>query len=199
MPPAFRASSFVALSCCALAAASCGDPFTIQAQFDTVTDSFAIAALTRTPPSSRALWRIAGFQRYRLDSIGQAFDIGIDIDPAGVIKVYPARAITVSAAGGGASAPPQVGLQVTTTAYDAADRAPETGYTLDTALVVRRGQTVFVTSTSDFCSLQATGGTQLFAKMIIDSVDVNRRQFFVRSTIQPSCNFRSFATGRPTF
>ena len=93
MPRFFRATYFLALTACAFAAAACGDPFAVKAPFQTVTDSFAISALTRTPASARALWRIADFVRYRLDSIGTQFDLGFDINASGTITVYPARTI----------------------------------------------------------------------------------------------------------
>lgn len=197
MPRVFRVTSFLALSLCAVVNASCGDPFAIRAPFQTVTDSFAISALTRTPGSARALWRIGEFRRYRLDSIGGQFDLGFDLDATGRILVYPARTITVPPPGG--SAPPLVGLLTSSTAYAAADRAPETGYRVDTAAVVTKGQTVFVRSASNVCLSQSTGGTLLYAKFVIDSVNPVTRELLVRTTIQPSCNFRSFATGIPTF
>jgi hypothetical protein len=172
------------------------DPLTVEAPFSTTTDSFAVSALTRTAASSRALWRIGDFRRYRLDSIGGQFDVGFDILPDGQIAVYPARSITSSNAG---TAMPQVSLLKTTRTYRSADRAPETGYTIDTAIVVRVRQTVYVRTESDFCSSQRAGGTLLYAKFVVDSVNPLTRQLLVRSTIQPSCNFRSFAEGTPTF
>ncbi|HYW51543.1 MAG TPA: hypothetical protein VE861_13105 [Gemmatimonadaceae bacterium] len=198
MPRVFRATSFLALTLCAFVAAGCGDPFAIRAPFDTAPDSFAISALTRTPVSSRVLWRMGSFARYRLDSIGAPFDLGFDLDDAGRITVYPARRIATPPPGT-LAAPPLVGLLGSTAAYATADRAPETGYVSDTALVITRGQTVFVRSNSDFCTNQNTGGTLLYAKFVVDSVSVATRELFVRATIQPSCNFRSFATGLPTF
>ena len=198
MPRFFRATYFLALTVCAFAAAACGDPFAVKAPYQTVTDSFAISALTRTPASARALWRIADFVRYRLDSIGLQFDLGFDINASGSITVYPAR--TIARPPPGSSVAPQpVALQFSSTAYAAADRAPETGWTVDTAIVVTRGQTVFVRSNSTFCASQNTGGTLLYAKFVVDSINPVTRELLVRSTIQPSCNFRSFATGIPTF
>ncbi len=198
MPRFFRATYFLALFACAFAAAACGDPFAVKAPFQTVTDSFAISALTRTPASARALWRIGGFVRYRLDSIGTQFDLGFDVDASGRITAYPAR--TIAKPPPGTLVTPQpVALQVGTSAYADADRAPQTGYTVDTAIVITKGQTVFVRSNSDFCRTQSSGGTLLYAKFIVDSVNLVARQLLVRSTIQPSCNFRSFATGIPTF
>jgi hypothetical protein len=193
-----RATSFLALALCAGFAASCGDPFKIRAPFATTTDSFSIAALTRTPISAKSLWRVGGFSRFRLDSISAEFDLGFDIDGAGKVIVYPARTIAVPPAGT-AARPPLVGLQVSTEAYATVDRAPEAGYRVDTALVVTRGQTVFVRSSSDVCLTQNTGGTLLYAKFVVDSIDAVTRSLFVRATVQPSCNFRSFATGVPEF
>ena len=198
MPRVFRATYFLALSICATAAAACGDPFAVKAPYQTVTDSFAISALTRTPSSARALWRIGDFLRYRLDSVGAQFDIGFDIDAAGRVLVYPAR--TIAKPPPGTSVAPQlVGLQGSTAVYATVDRAPDSGYTLDTAIVVTKGQTVFVRSTSSFCATQTTGGTLLYAKFIVDSINPVTRELLVRTTFQPSCNFRSFATGIPTF
>jgi len=199
MPRASRASSFLALFLCATVAASCGDdPFSIRAPFVTVSDSFAISALTRTPASSRSLWRIGTFERFRIDSVGSQFDLGLDIDAGGRLLVVPARRIAVPPPGTVAS-PPVVGLQVSSAAYASADRAPENGYIVDTALVVTKGQTVFVRTASNACATQNTGGTQLFAKFVIDSINTTTRVLLVRATFQPSCNFRSFATGIPTF
>ena len=198
MPRVFRATSFLALTLCAFAAAACGDPFTIKAPFQTVTDSFAIRTLTGTPASARALWRIGSFTRYRLDSIGLQFDLGFNLDGAGRITVYPARTIATPPPGT-IAAPPLVALAAGTGTYAAADRAPESGFRADTALVITRGQVVFVRSSSDFCVNQTTGGTLLYAKFVVDSVNPGSRELFVRATIQPSCNFRSFATGIPTF
>ncbi len=198
MPRVFRATSFLALAVCAVAAASCGDPFRITAPFPTVPDSFSVSALTNTPVTARTLWRMAAFARYRLDSVGAPFDLGFDLGPAGEITVYPARTIAKSPPGTLAPAP-LVGLLVSTTAYATADRAPETGYRSDTATVITRGQTVFVRSSSDFCQTQNTGGTLLYAKFVVDSINLPARLLYVRVTVQPSCNFRSFATGVPTF
>lgn len=200
MPRFFRATYFLALTACAFAAAACGDPFAIKAPYQTVTDSFAISALTRTPTSARSLWRIGDFLRYRLDSIGSPFDLGFDFDATGRITVFPARTI-VAPPPRTLVTGPAVGLQSTTNAYAGADRAPASGYTVDTAIVVTTGQTVFVRSASNYCALQAsrTGGTLLYAKFVVDSIDTVNRQLLIRSTIQPSCNFRSFATGVPTF
>ncbi|MDZ7630994.1 MAG: hypothetical protein U5K74_06500 [Gemmatimonadaceae bacterium] len=199
MPRVFRTTSFLALLLCALVVASCGDdPFAVRAPFQTVTDSFSIRALTGTSGSARALWRIGTFRRYRLDSIGSQFDLGFDLDATGRIIVYPARSIAVPPPGT-LAAPPLVALLASTAAYATADRAPETGYVTDSALVITKGQTVFVRSASDFCASQNTGGTLLFAKFIVDSVNPVTRELLVRTTIQPSCNFRSFATGVPTF
>lgn len=198
MPRFFRATSFLALTLCAIVAAACGDPFRIVAPFQTVPDSFAISALTNTPVTARTLWRMAGFARYRLDSVGAAFDLGFDLGPAGQITVYPARTIATLSPGT-AIAAPLVGVQVSTSAYAAADRAPENGYRSDTATVITRGQTVFVRSSSDVCRSQTTGGTLLYAKFIVDSINLPARLLYVRAAVQPSCNFRSFAPGVPTF
>ena len=199
MPRVSRATSFLALTLCAFAAAACGDPFTIQAPFPAVTDSFAIRTLTRTPPSARSLWRIGSFNRYRLDSIGLQFDLGFDFDDAGRITVYPARTIITPPPPGSSAAPPSVGLLAGTASYASVDRAPETGYRADTALAITKGQVVFVRSTSDVCANQRTGGTLLYAKFVVDSVNPVTRELLVRTTIQQSCNFRSFAPGIPTF
>ena len=198
MPRVIRATYFLALSLCAVLAAACGDPFVIRAPFSTASDSFAVLSVTGTPASARALWRIGSFARFRLDSIGGSFDLAFGIDAAGRAIIYPARTI-ITAPASAFGTQPQVGLLVSTEAFAAIDRAPLDGYRVDTALTVSKGQAVFVRTASDVCSLQQTGGTLLYAKIVVDSIDAATRQLFVRATIQPSCNFRSFATGVPTF
>jgi hypothetical protein len=197
MPRLSRATYFLALVTCAIVAAACGDPFAVKAPYAAVADSFAVSALTGTPVSARTLWRISQFTRYRIDSLGATFDLGFDINASGRVVIYPARTIAITP--GTTAAPPRVALQSSTGAYAQADRAPETGYTADTALVVNTGQLVFVRSNSDFCLNQPTGGTLLYAKVVVDSVNTTKRELYVRTTIQPSCNFRSFAAGVPTF
>ena len=194
----FRATSFLALSFCALAAAGCGDPFRLTAPFQTVRDSFAIQTLTQTPASARAVWRIGEFYRFRLDSIGAQFDLGFDITASGQVLVVPARSVTVSPPGT-VQAAPEVGLLVSTAAYASIDRAPETGFRSDTAVTVTKGQAVLVRTASNVCATQNTGGAVLYAKFVVDSISVPTRELFIRSTIQPSCGYRSFADGRPTF
>jgi hypothetical protein len=200
MPRVFRATSFLALAVCAFAVASCGgdDPFAIRPQLQLANDSFDIRTLTGTPASARALWRIGGFARFRLDSIGEQFDLGFDLDGSGRVIVVPARRIAVSPPGTAAAAP-TVALLVSTTPYATLDRAPESGYTSDTSVVVTVGQTVVVRTQSNVCTNQITGGAQLFAKFVVDSINVATRQLKVRSTIQQNCGFRSFADGIPTF
>jgi hypothetical protein len=200
MPRVFRATSFLALAVCAFAVAACGgdDPFAIRPQLQLATDSFDIRTLTGTPASARALWRIGGFARFRLDSIGEQFDLGFDLDANGRVVVVPARRIAVPPPGT-SSLPPIVALQVSTTPYATLDRAPETGFITDTAVVVTVGQTVVVRTQSNVCGNQNTGGSQLFAKFVVDSINTTTRQLKVRSTIQQNCGFRSFATGIPTF
>ena len=198
MPRVFRATSFLALTLCAFVAASCGDPFQITAPFQTRADSFAISALTRTPPSAKSLWYMAGFTRYRLDSVATQFDLGFDLGVGGQITVFPARTVTTPPPGT-LAAPPVVGLLASSDAYATADRAPQSGYKTDSSVVVTVGQTVYVRSTSTFCATQNTGGTLLYAKFVVDSINLQARQLFIRATVQPSCNFRSLAAGVPTF
>jgi hypothetical protein len=200
MPRVFRATSFLALAVCAFAVAACGgdDPFAVRPQLQLATDSFDIRTLSGTPASARALWRIGGFARFRLDSIGEQFDLGFDLDGSGKVIVVPARRIAVPPPGT-TTVPPTVALLVSTTPYATLDRAPETGFTTDTAVVVSVGQAVVVRTQSNACDRQSTGGTQLYAKFVIDSINTTTRQLKVRSTIQQNCSFRSFASGIPTF
>ena len=116
MPRFFSATYFLALSICAFAAAACGDPFAVKAPLQTVADSFSISALTKTPITARALWRIGDFARYRLDSVGAQFDLGFDIDASGRVIVYPARTIAKPPPGT-LVAPQLVGLLASTDVY----------------------------------------------------------------------------------
>jgi hypothetical protein len=90
-----------------------------------------------------------------------------------------------------------VGLQVSQVAFDNLLTAPKTGYRADTALVGAAGVTILAQSNDvTTCGLTLTG-QNLYAKIVVTSVDPVARSMNVTFTVDPNCGFVSFVDGIP--
>lgn len=186
-------SAFALLIAAAFAVAStaCGNFTGVPASMYTLQDSGTAYALNGAPPSAPTALHMYSGTLVAADA-NFAFDIAFDIDSAGNPVILPERVVASALA-----ATHSVGLQVVAGDYDAIDRAPRTGYHPDTALVVTPGQVVVVQSQDgNACSISLSG-TTLYAKFVIDSVDLVNRQLSIRFTTDPNCGFYSFAAGLP--
>ena len=95
------------------------------------------------------------------------------------------------------STPYSVGLQVVPGAFAAVDRAPKSGYIVDSLLVVGVRSVVAIES-HDFSRCQfAIKGQSYFSKLVVDSIDLATRKISATVTVNRNCGFTSFADGRP--
>jgi hypothetical protein len=89
--------------------------------------------------------------------------------------------------------PTRVGLQVVPGTFESVNRAPDAGYDTITVKAITPGTVVtaeLLQQTSLACvySLQ---GSALYAKFVVDSIDLPGRRLFVRHVIDSNCGFKS--------
>ena len=83
--------------------------------------------------------------------------------------------------------------------YDQITEAPFTGYTVDSVTVVSRGQAVAVQAQENVCQRRTPGAPYLYAKIVIDSVDLVGRGIYGRAMIGGDCGYRQLIPGIPSF
>jgi hypothetical protein len=173
---------------------ACGDPTNLQASLPTSVDTLSLFALSGTPAAYPSGLAILSRQVVRVDGSG-SFDVAFDINPSGEAVIYPVK-LVVAAPG---TARP-VGLQKVPGLFEAINDAPKTGFELDSALVMPPGQVVVVQSlhniSGDLC--QFSLNPNIFAKIVVDSVDTGARLIYFKLGLDPNCGFRSFVAGIPT-
>jgi hypothetical protein len=173
---------------------ACGDPTNLQASLPTSVDTLSVFALSGTPAAYPSGLAILQGQPVRVDGFA-SFDVAFDIAPSGDAIVYPVKLIVAAP---GTSRP--VGLQKVSGLFDAITQAPNSGYELDSALVMPPGQVVIVQSahnaSGDLC--QFALNPNIFAKIVVDSVNTASRLIYFKLGVDPNCGFRSFVTGIPT-
>ncbi len=177
----------------AISAASCGDLLTTPASLPTITDSGVVYAINGAPLGAPTALQISTGELVTANS-SFAFDVAFDIDSAGHVVFLPLKTIATSLA----TTTYSVGLQVTNTDFSDVLSAPKTGYRADTALVGAAGVTILAQSADvTTCGLSTTGAN-LYAKIVVTSVDRVSRSMNVTFTVDPNCGFVSFADGIPT-
>ena len=186
----------VAFACALLVAtgAACDDPLRIQPGGETVLDTLTVYSLSGTRPEfPAALWRPGGglgLEPTRIDGTFD-FDVAFDLGEGGQVTLYPVGMI-----GGSFVSNRRVGIQTATGTYEAVERAPTNGYQFDTATVVTAGQTAIV-QINDPIACQFSFSPFVYAKLVVDSVDVARRAIHVRTLLDPNCGFRDLKPGLP--
>jgi hypothetical protein len=116
-----------------------------------------------------------------------AFDVAFDIDPAGVTRVYPVRALAGDLAGGLVK---RVGLQLVPGSFESLREAPRAGYDTITAQVVVPGSVLAVELLEIQACQFSLGGSFLYGKLVVDSIRPDGRRIFGRAVAGPNCGFR---------
>jgi hypothetical protein len=147
--------------------------------------SFALFALTGAPANAPTAISFLGGPT--IANANFAFDLAVDIDPAGATRLYPVRSL----AGGLAGSSKKIGLQVIPgTSFEALREAPSTGYDTLGSKVVTPGSVVAFEIQDIQTCLYSLGGTNLYAKLVIDSIKTDARRVFGRAVVDPNCGFR---------
>jgi hypothetical protein len=182
----------------AFGTSACNDPNQSNNVLAVVADTLQVFAITGTPPSFPSAFLASAGAVTRADGSFN-FDIAFDIDPSDKVIIFPQKLIGVPCVlgalncGGAAGAKP-VGLQRITVPFDSLLRAPASGYQFDSTFAMTPGQAVVmqVQSSSD-CPLSFS--TVSYSKVVIDSLDPNRRAIYFRSVHDPNCGFRNLVAG----
>jgi hypothetical protein len=170
---------------------ACEDPFKVKATNENASQPFVLHALSGSQlPFVTALF-FPVKQVARVDG-SFSFDVAFDLNAAGDIVLLPVGIVGQNPAGNR-----RVGILKATAVYDSVKEAPTSGYTVDTATVIKRGQTAIVQAQEALCSTSLT--PYLYAKIVVDSVDLVQRTIVGRTTINTNCGFRSLAAGLPGF
>ena len=187
---------FAAAALAAATVVGCSDPVGLRADRAVVTEGLQVYAFTGTPPAFPSALYSPQPAVVRPNG-SYAFDVTFDIDPTGKVILTPVQLVgDVSLVGR------RVGLLRSSTPFTQLGRAPDSGYQFDSAFVVSPLETIAMIAPhggSDDICFQNFLSTDIFSKLMVDSVNVADRLIYFKVTVDPNCGFKSFATGIPKF
>jgi hypothetical protein len=187
----------VAVVALATLAVACGDITRPKATTPNLQLDYSVYALTGTPVGvTNAVNFFVG--PARVDA-AFGFDIAIDIDPTGNLKVYPVRALAGPLAG---TVPTRVGLQEVTGPFESVRTAPDKGYDTIGVKPLTPGKVMAVelVQQASLSCVYSLNGSSMYAKFVVDSVQLPTRRIFIRTVTDANCGFRSLVPDSiPTF
>jgi hypothetical protein len=173
-------------------AAACSEFTGVPASLSTLTDSGSVFALNGAPPRAPTALHLYTGTLIAADP-SFSFDIAFDIDAQGNPVILPQRTVGAT----GLVPAHTVGLQHIDQDFSLVEKAPKSGYHVDTAFVTRVGKTVAIQSQDgNICGISITG-TSIYAKLVVLSVDPEARKLSIQFTVDPNCGFFSFLPGVP--
>lgn len=177
----------------AVLAVACGDINRPKASTPNIAVPYTVTAFTGAPVNVPTAISFLGGST-RADS-RFAFDVAFDLDPNGAVTVLPVR-IVAGALGDaiiqGQTGFPlkRVGLQQVTGPFEAVREAPSTGYDTLSVQTVTPGA-VLAVQLLDFANcFTGFGGSELYAKLTVDSVNAANRRIYTRTVVDPNCGYR---------
>jgi len=186
----FRSAAVAALLVLTLVAA-CGDPLGLpQAVIENRVDTLSLYALSGTPVASPSGYRLEFRQAVRTDQI-PTFDFAFDIDTAGRAVLLPTGALRLGRMSGG---------QIASVPFDSIRIAPNSGYELDSALVVDIGTVAIVHSRPTSCTFGIAA--VYYAKLRVLDLDLtagpNGRRIEFEILVDTNCGYRGLEPGLPS-
>jgi hypothetical protein len=182
-----------ALLACVAVALACDGPKTVPGLSQMATQPFFVHALSGSPLSSSTAIAFPGRVVTRVDGTF-SFDVAFDIDASGNVVL-----LTPELVGQNPSGNRLVGIIKGIGSYDNITEAPISGYTVDSATVIARGQAVAVQAQEPVCETSNPVAPYLYAKIVIDSVDLVGRGIYGRTMIGGDCGYRQLKAGFPAF
>jgi hypothetical protein len=185
LPTRLPRAAVVALATLAIA---CGDLTSPKASTPNLELDYSLYALTGTQVGVTNAINFFGGPA-RVDA-AFSFDVALDLDPTGKILVYPVRAIAGPLAG---TIPTRVGLQTVSGSFESVLRAPDAGYDTISVKTITPGTVMaaeIIQQTSLAC-VYSLNGSAMYAKFVVDSVDLASRRLFIRHVIDGNCGFKS--------
>jgi hypothetical protein len=172
--------------------AACSEFTGVPASLSTLSDSGSVFALNGAPSGAPTALHLYTGSLLAADA-SFTFDIAFDIDAQGNPVILPQRTVGAT----GLVPAHTVGLQHVDQDFTALEKAPKSGYHVDTALVTRVGKTVAIQSQDgNICGISLTG-TSIYAKLVVLSVNPELRKISIQFTVDPNCGFVSFLPGVP--
>ena len=177
----------------AVVAVACGDLTKPKASTPNLPNSYALGAVTGSPANVPTAINFLGGPARADASFG--FDVAFDLDSTGAVVVIPVRliagalgdAIYQQGTGMGLK---RVGMQRVTGPFEAVRLAPQTGYDTLAAQTIVPGN-VLVVELLDFANcFTGFGGSTLYGKLTVDSVNATTRRLYTRTVIDPNCGYR---------
>lgn len=189
-----RALSFPALLASAVLLAACGSDanFLSPATIENVSRSYSVYALSGTSSALPSGYLFTGEQLARVQILTNGsinFDVAFDLTAENKVQLLPVRSLVPLPPAGA----PNIGLQKSAASYSSIERAPDRGYTLDSALVVDVGELVVLQLNRVPCSFN----DPFYAKLVVDSIIVAERRIVLRSLVNRNCGYRALIAGLP--
>lgn len=178
------------LPVCALLTA-CGEPLRVQASAPVINRNFELHAFSLAPPSYNSGILTPFAEPVPVTAAG-AFDVALDLDAEGRIRVMPVRTIVTPLRGVN-----RVGLRHAGGSFDGILSAPLGAYVRDSVITVVPGEVVVIEAdrSSDLCAFAIS--PFIYSKLAVLSVNERTGSMAVRFTVDPNCGFRSFEEGIP--
>ena len=183
----------VGVAAIAAFAGACDGPNTGPGVSEDATQAFFVHALSGSPLSGSTAIAFPARAVTRVDGTYN-FDVAFDINSDGNVVLLPPELVGQNPSGNRL-----VGIIKGIGTYDEITAAPLTGYTVDSVTVVGRGQAVAVQAQEPVCLTSNPAAPYLYAKMVIDSVDVVGRGIYGRAMIGGDCGYRQLIAGFPSF
>jgi len=182
-----------AMVVCAAIAGACDGPTNVPGQSEDATQAFFVHALNHGAFAGSTAITFPGRSVTRVDGTYQ-FDVAFDIDTNGNVMLLPPQMVGQDPSGNRL-----VGIITGIGSYDAITEAPISGYVVDSTVTVARGQAVAVQAQEPVCLSSNPAAPYLYAKIVVDSIDLVGRGIFGRAMIGGDCGYRQLVAGFPSF
>lgn len=173
----------------------CGDLTSIKASLSDLGDTATVYALNGSPTGAPTALYVYSGTPVAAD-VNFNFDIAFDIADPGQVTILPLRAVA-----NGLVSTHSVGLATVADTFESVNGVPKgTSFRADTALTVARNQVVLiqVDASGSICASSSTG-TDIYAKVVVRSINHDAGTMQIEFAVDPNCGFRSFESGVPTF
>ena len=175
-----------------IAAFGCSsDPYAPKASFPVISDTLRILALNGTAPEAESGVRLISAAS-EVPDFAEQFDFALDIDASGNVVLIPrSRVVTCTTTC-------QLGVRIVradSIKFDAIYDAPKAGYKYDSLTTLPVGATALFVTKEIYCQPSNISTYDIYAKMVIDSVNLAERAIFARVVADPNCGFRGLIPG----